>query len=160
MNRIERPAMKSHHKLKELEIQDALIYAQAIINMVHDPVIILEDDLRVAIANRSFYQTFEAKADQTEGEFIYDLGNRQWDIPKLRLLLEKILPQTTSFEDFEMEHEFPLIGKKIMRLNACRIYLKVNHKKMIIITIKDITDQRKIVELQQKIKELESRSHP
>jgi PAS domain-containing protein len=148
--------MKSN-KNTELGIEDALIYAQSIINIVHDPVIILKEDLRVAVANRSFYQVFEVKAGETEGEFIYELGNSQWNIPKLRELLEEILPKATSFDDFEVEHDFPHIGKKVMLLNACRIYLQVNHIKLIIITIRDITDRRKIEELKARIKELEAK---
>jgi chemotaxis protein methyltransferase CheR len=124
---------------------------------MHDPIIILNEDFTVALASHSFYQTFEVKPDKTEGQFIYDLGNRQWDIPKLRKLLEEILPKTTSFEDYEIEHDFPSIGKRIMLLNARRIYLHANQTRLIIITIKDITDHKKIEELQKKIRELELR---
>src|SRR3989338_9009848 len=116
--------MGSNEKMKELEIQDALAYTESIINTVHDPLIILYEDLRVALASRSFYQAFEVKSGETEGQFIYDLGNHQWDIPKLRHLLEEILPKTTSFDHFEIEHDFPHIGKRVMLLNARRIYLQ------------------------------------
>jgi len=85
------------------------------------------------------------------------LGNRQWDIPKLRELLEGILPKTTSFDNFEIEHVFPDIGKRIMLLNACRIYLEANRTKLIILTIKDITERKKTDELREKIRELEAR---
>jgi len=149
--------MEDEEKKKEIEIQDALEYTQKIINTVHDPTIILYDDLMVALANKSFYQTFNVNSGETEGRFIYELGNRQWDIPKLRHLLEEILPKTTSFDDFEIEHDFPHIGKRIMLLNACRIYMDDNRTKLIIITIKDITEHKKIDELNEKIKELEVR---
>lgn len=149
--------MESNKKMKELEIQDALAYTEGIINTVHDPVIILYEDLKVALASRFFYQAFEVKSGETEGRFIYDLGNRQWDIPKLRQLLEEILPKTSSFDNFEIEHDFPHIGKRIMLLNACRIYLEANRTKLIIITIKDITERKKIEDLHKKIKELEAR---
>ena len=129
--------------MKDLEIQDALEYTKAIINTVFDPLIILYEDLRVALANRSFYQAFKVKPEETEGQHIYDLGNRQWDIPRLRELLEDILPETTSFDNFKVEHDFRDIGKRIMLLNACRIYLESNRTKLIIITIKDITGERK-----------------
>jgi len=144
-------------KMKELEIGDALEYTKGIINTVRDPLIILYEDLRVAIANRSFYQDFKVKPAETEGQIIYDLGNHQWDIPKLRELLEDILPKTTSFDDFEVKHDFLDIGKRIMLLNACRIYLESNREKLIIVTIKDITDRKKIEELRKKIKVLEAR---
>ena len=143
--------------MKEFEIQDALEYTESIINTVHDPLIILYEDLKVALASRSFYQTFEVKPAETEGRFIYDLGNHQWDIPKLRQLLEEILPKTESFDNFEVEHDFPGIGKRIMLLNACRIYIEANRTKLIIITIKDITERKRIEELHEKVRELEVR---
>ncbi|OGW74575.1 MAG: hypothetical protein A2Z72_02195 [Omnitrophica bacterium RBG_13_46_9] len=149
--------MKYEDKMKKLEIQDALKYTESIINTVHNPLIILYEDLRVALANQSFYQAFKVKPGETEGQLIYNLGNRQWDIPKLRELLEDILPKTTSFDNFEVEHDFLDIGKRIMLLNACRIYLESNRTKLIILTIEDITERRKIEELREKIKELEER---
>ncbi len=149
--------MKNKKKIKELEIQDALDYTKSIINTVRNPLIILQDDLTVALANRSFYQVFKVNPEETEDQHIYDLGNHQWDIPKLRELLEDILPKTTSFDNFEVEHVFPDIGKKIMLLNACRIYLEANRTKLIILTIEDITERKKIDELHKKIRELETR---
>ena len=149
--------MEYENKMKKLEIQDALEYTKSIINTVRGPLIILYDDLTVALANRSFYQAFKVKPKETEGQLIYDLGNRQWDIPKLRELLEDILPKTTSFDNFEVEHDFPDIGKRIMLLNACRIYLEANRTKLIILTIEDITERKKIEELSEKIRELEAR---
>lgn len=149
--------MDYKNKLKELDIEDALKYTEGIINVMHDPLIILYDDLTVALASSSFYQTFQVKPEKTEGRFIYELGNRQWDIAKLRELLEEILPKTTSFDNFEIEHDFPGIGRKIMLLNARRIYLQANSTRLIILTIKDVTERKKIDELGQKIKELEER---
>lgn len=149
--------MEDKNKMKELEIQDALEYTKSIINTVHDPLIILYEDLTVALANRSFYQVYKVEPKETEGQHIYDLGNGQWDIPKLRELLENILPKTTSFDNFEVKHDFPDIGKRTMLLNGCRIYLEANRKKLIILTIKDITEHKKIEELREKIRELEAR---
>ena len=149
--------MEDKNKMKELEIRDALEYTESIINTVHEPLIILYEDLTVALANRSFYQAYKVKPKETEGQHIYDLGNGQWDIPKLRELLENILPRTTSFDNFEVEHDFPDIGKRIMLLNGCRIYLEANRKKLIILTIKDITEHKKIEKLREKIRELEAR---
>ncbi len=147
--------MEYSGNINELEIQDALAYTQNIINTVHDPVIILYGDLKVALASRAFYQTFREESKETEGRFIYDLGNRQWNIPKLRQLLEEILPNTTSFDHFEIEHDFPRIGKRTVLLNACRIYMEGNSAKLIMLTIKDITDEKKIEELQKRITGLE-----
>ena len=149
--------MDDKKKLRDLDIEDALKYTESIINTVHDPLIILYEDFKVALANQPFYHTFKVKPSETDGQFIYDLGNRQWDIPKLRHLLEEILPKTTSFDNFEVEHDFPSLGKRIMLLNACRIYMEANRTKLIIITIKDITDRKKIDELQDKVRELERR---
>jgi PAS domain S-box-containing protein len=149
--------MAYKNKMKELEIQDALEFTKSIINTVREPLIILYEDLTVALANRSFYRAFKVKLEETEGKLIYDLGSRQWDIPKLRELLEDILPKTTSFDNFEVEHVFPDIGKRIMLLNACRIYLEANRTKLIILTIEDITERKKIEELREKIRKLEAR---
>lgn len=147
--------MEYSEKLDELEIQDALAYTESIINTVHDPVIILYRDLKVALASRAFYRTFQEQMAETEGRFIYDLGNRQWDIPKLRQLLEEILPGTTSFDNFEIEHDFPRIGKRTVLLNACRIYMEGNATKLIILTIKDVTDGKMIEQLHKRIMDLE-----
>lgn len=148
--------LEYHEKIKELDIQDALEYTEHIINTVHDPLMILFEDLRVAVASRSFYEDFKVTAKETEGKFIYELGNHQWDIPRLRHLLEEILPKNASFDNFEIEHVFPDIGKRIMLLNACRIYLKDNCTKFIVLTIKDITEHRTVSELRKKIAKLES----
>jgi len=144
-------------KMKALENQDALEYTEGIINTVLGPIVILKEDLSVALANLSFYQIFKVKPEETEGKLIYELGNHQWDIPKLRELLEGIFPQTTSFDGFEVEHEFPDIGKRVMLLNACRFYLESNRTKLIMLTIADITKRKKMQELREKIKEIEAR---
>ena len=142
--------------MQEFGIQDTLEYIEHVINTVPDPLIILFEDLRVALASRSFYQAFKVTAEETEGKFIYALGNHQWDIPQLRHLLEDILPQDTSFDNFEIEHDFPDIGRRTMLLNACRVYLKTNRTKLIILTIKDISEHKKLDELNAKIAELEN----
>ena len=147
---------KAKEKLKGLSIQDALEYAANIINTVHELLIILDEHLKVALVSRSFCQVFQVTPEETEGRFIYDLGNRQWDIPKLRQLLEDILPKTTSFDGFEVEHEFPNIGKRIMLLNARRIYLEANRKKLILLAVEDITERKKIEKLESRIKDLEA----
>ena len=94
----------------------------SILGSVREPLVVLDSDFKVIKANHSFYMTFHVKPKETEGVLIYDLGSRQWDIPKLRELLEDILPGNTEFKDFEVEHVFESIGSKIMHLNARRIY--------------------------------------
>ena len=112
-----------------------------ILGSIREPLIVLDPDLKVVTANHTFYRTFNVKPDETEGVLIYDLGNRQWDIPRLRKLLEDILPQNTSFHDFEVEHTFETIGPKIMHLNARRIYGADNQTDMILLAIEDVTER-------------------
>ena len=148
--------MEYEEKTKEQEIQDAREYAENIVDTVHQPLIVLDGDLRVVSASRSFYEIFKVKPEETRKQLIYDLGNRQWNIPKLRELLEDILPKVTSFDNFEVEHDFPGIGKRIMLLNARQIYQKANRTKLILIAIEDITEPKKILDrLHEKIGQLE-----
>jgi diguanylate cyclase (GGDEF)-like protein len=128
---------------EEKRLHDALEYSDAIIATVREPLVILDNKLRIITANRSFYRTFEVNPEETEKQLIYDLGNRQWDIPGLRKLLEDILPMNTSFEDFEVEHDFKSIGQKTMMLNARKIYRAMNHTEMILLAIEDITERKK-----------------
>ena len=113
----------------------------SILGSIREPLVVLDPDLKVIKANPSFYRTFNVNPEQTEGTLIYDLGNRQWDIPKLRELLEEILPQNTKFNDFEVEHHFDTIGRKIMHLNARRIYTEVNQTQLILLAIEDVTER-------------------
>jgi transcriptional regulator with GAF, ATPase, and Fis domain len=108
---------------------------------VREPLIVLDADLKVVKANYSFYQTFDVKPEETEGVLIYDLGNKQWNIPGLKELLEDILPENTVFNDFEVEHAFETIGRKIMLLNARRIYKKSNQTQLILLAIEDVTER-------------------
>ncbi len=121
-------------------LKDFLEIHNSILRSIREPLILLDRDLKVVTANSSFYRTFNVKPAKTEGVLIYDLGNRQWDIPKLRKLLEDILPQNTNFHDFEVEHEFETIGRKIMHLNARRIYDQVNQTQLILLAIEDVTE--------------------
>lgn len=116
-----------------------------IINTVREPLIVLDNELKVIKANRSFYNFFKVNTNETIGKHIYDLGNRQWDIPKLREMLETILPQKTTFDDFEVEHDFATIGKRVMLLNARQIKMAFGKEKIILLAIEDIT-QRKVLE--------------
>ncbi|MDD5408628.1 MAG: PAS domain-containing sensor histidine kinase [Candidatus Omnitrophica bacterium] len=143
-------------KKTERLAQDARNYAENIIDTVREPLIVLDEKLMVISANRSFYQVFKVKPEDTEKKYIYDLGNRQWDIPKLRELLEKILPKVTNFDNFEVEHNFLDIGKRIMLLNARKIYRETNHTHSILLAIEDITERKEIeTGLEKTRKELE-----
>ncbi|MDZ7696368.1 MAG: sensor domain-containing diguanylate cyclase [Deltaproteobacteria bacterium] len=133
-------------KQSEQAAQDALEYADSIIDTVREPFIVLNADLKVISANRSFYQIFSVKAGDTENQYIYDLGNHQWDIPELRELLEDILPNTTSFDNYEVEHIFRDIGKRAMLLNARKVYRKANQTQLILLAIEDITKRKEAEE--------------
>ena len=118
-------------------------YAESIVETIREPLIVLTPDLRVITANRSFYRTFQATPEETEGRFIYSLGDHAWDIPSLRELLEKIVPQNTQFNDFEVDHEFPVIGRRTMLLNARRVYREGRGTDMILLALEDITDHKR-----------------
>src|SRR5512140_2438636 len=132
-------------KQLEAEIQDAREYAENIVETVREPMVVLNADLKVLTANHSFYNTFKVTPGDTTGNFIYDLGNRQWDIPKLRVLVEEILPQDTVINGYEVEHDFPGIGRKNMLLNARQIFREDIGSRIILLAMEDIT-ARKLVE--------------
>ncbi|GFO57244.1 hypothetical protein GMSM_42510 [Geomonas sp. Red276] len=126
----------------ETAIQDARAYAENIVETVREPLVVLTYDLRVLTANQSFYASFKVTPEETIGNFIYELGNRQWDIPKLRVLLEEILPQETVLNGYEVAHDFPEIGRKIMLLNAREIFGKRIGSHMILLAMEDITERK------------------
>jgi chemotaxis protein methyltransferase CheR len=136
--------MKPKYKKSKNDKQRLQTYIDVLDNFldsIREPLVVLDSNLKVVKANRSFYRTFNVKPDETEGILIYDLGNGQWNIPKLRELLEDILPQNSLFHDFEVEHNFETIGRKIMHLNARRIYRKSNQTQLILLAIEDVTDR-------------------
>ena len=99
-------------------VVDIETYAQDIVDTVREPLLMLDTTLRVRSANRAFYQTFQVSLEETENRLIYELGNGQWDIPALRTLLEDVIPTSSVFNDFELEHTFPIIGRRVMLLNG------------------------------------------
>lgn len=124
----------------------AWTYIRTVVDTIREPFLILDQDLKVLSANKTFYKVFEVSEEETEGRKVYELGNGQWNIPKLRVLLEDILPKNTHFEDFRVEHNFPTIGRKIMLLNARQIRT-VNVKKLImLLAMEDITKQKQLEE--------------
>ncbi len=108
---------------------------------IRESLVVLDSDLKVVKANHSFYRTFNVSPDETEGTVIYELGNRQWNIPKLRELIEDILPENSVFNDFEVEHNFETIGLKIMHLNARRINNGPDRTEWILLAIEDVTER-------------------
>jgi signal transduction histidine kinase/CheY-like chemotaxis protein len=129
----------------EADLRAIETYAQDIVDTVRKPLLILDPDLRVHSANRAFYQTFEVSADETETRLIYELGNGQWDIPALRTLLEDIIPASSVFNDFELEHDFPDIGRRVMLLNARRLQAG-HHGELLVLGLEDVTERRRAEE--------------
>ena len=127
-------------------VNDAQKFSDSVINTVREPMLALDKDLRVITGSRSFYETFGVTPQETVGKLIYDLGNNQWDIPKLRELLEIILPQKTAFDNYEVEHSFPLIGNRTMLLNARQIEQEIGTERIILLAIEDITERKKTEE--------------
>ncbi len=125
------------------QVTDARDYAEAIIANIREPLLVLNRNLRVKQANQSFYRTFRVSEAETEGTLVYDLGNRQWNIPQLRTLLEHILPEKSTFSDFEITHYFTEIGERIMLLNAREIVNKKSADRLILLSIEDITKAAK-----------------
>lgn len=126
----------------EMAIDAAREYAESIVTTVREPLLVLDSQLHVRSANRSFYETFQVTPAETEGRFLYSLGDGQWDIPALRTLLEEILPRNPSFQDFEVNHDFEHIGQKSMLLNA-RCFPPEGRFELILLAIEDITDRRR-----------------
>jgi two-component system CheB/CheR fusion protein len=123
-----------------------LDFAEAIVETVREPLVILDQNLQVMKANRAFYDTFQAAREETEGRLIYDLGNGQWNIPKLRELLENVLPAHSTFRDFEVTHEFEHVGRKVMLLNASEIFNPNAQARTILLAIEDATDRKQAEE--------------
>jgi PAS domain S-box-containing protein len=136
-------ATKSNQELRD---DRALDYFQNIVETVREPLVILDSDLRVTGASRSFYRAFNVTKEETEGRLIYELGDRQWDIPALRTLLEEILPERTQFDGFEVVHEFPRVGRRVILLNARQIVSEERNATTILLAIEDITDRKRIEE--------------
>jgi len=116
----------------------ALRYMSTIVEVVREPLLILDADLRVLSANPIFYNNFRVTPKKTEKKLLYELGNGQWNIRKLKQLLEEVLPGKKVVENYEVEHTFEKIGKKIMQLNARQI----DAVQLIILAIEDITERK------------------
>ena len=134
-------------KLKRAEAETSddgiLEYAEMFINAVREPLIVLDHDLRVISASRSFYDVFKVKPEETLGRLIYDLGNKAWDIAELRQLLETLLPQKSTLDDYELKHEFADLGSRTMLFNAREIPRKSGKERLILLAIEDITERKR-----------------
>lgn len=119
------------------------VRAESIVETVREPLIILDKDLRVVTANPAFYRLFHLGHEDTEGLLLYEVNSKQWNIPPLRVLLERIIPQNTQFTDYEVIHDFPRIGKRLLLLNARVVHQRDGRPDLILLAMEDITDQRK-----------------
>ncbi len=131
--------------------EDSWTYIKTVVDVMREPILILDKDLRVMAANDPFYRMFQVEPKDTESKVVYELGNGQWNIPALRKLLEDILPKNTFFKGFEVAHEFPLIGRKVMILNARQIHFKGNtaselFPSIILLAIEDVTEMMIVAE--------------
>lgn len=129
--------------------EESWTYIKTVVDVVREPVLILDKDLCVMAANDPFYHTFQVEPKDTTGNVVYELGNGQWDIPDLRKLLENILPQNTFFKGFQVAHEFPFIGRKIMILNARQIHFNSTSAlfpPIILLAIEDVTEMMAVAE--------------
>lgn len=127
-----------------MNIGDAQTLAQAIVNTIPEPFLVLDDKFSVLAASRSFYETFGVEPHLTLGSSLYALGNGQWDIPALRLLLETIIPERTEMDDFEVEHDFPGLGWRTMLLNARNVVYDDSVTTTILLAFRDVTASRVI----------------
>src|ERR1051325_10917487 len=128
---------------QKIQVETIQDFAQNIVDTVREPLLMLDTTLRVQSANRAFYQTFHVSPEETENHLIYELGNGQWDIPDLRTLLEDIVPKSSVFNDFELEHTFPVIGRRVMLLNARKL-IAGNHGELLVLAMEDVTERRRI----------------
>ena len=135
----------TERRRSELLVESAREYAENIVTTVREPLIVLDAHLRVRSANPSFYQTFQVAPAETEGRFIYDLGDSQWDIPALKTLLEEIIPRNSSFDDWPVEHDFEHIGPKTMMLSARRFPPEGKYE-LILLAIEDVTARKRAEE--------------
>jgi PAS domain S-box-containing protein len=135
----------TERRRSEADLKAIDTYAQNIVDTVREPLLILDATLRVRSANRAFYQTFHVSPQETEGRLIYELGNGQWDIPDLRTLLEDIVPKSSVFDDFELEHTFPAIGRRVMLLNARKLQAG-HHGELLVLAMGDVTERKRAEE--------------
>jgi signal transduction histidine kinase len=130
--------------IKNLTVEDVVViyaYAEAIVETVREPLIILDGDLRIKTANKAFFDAFKVSKDETYDKLIFELGNGQWDIPELKKLLKEILPKNSHFENFEVTHAFDDIGTRSMLLNARRIVLEGHKTELVLLAIEDVTQK-------------------
>ena len=136
----------SNNKWTMQQLHEAQNYAENIVSTIREPLLVLDSNLRIISANPSFYRVFSTTSDETQGKLIYEVGNGEWNIPALRDLLENILPKNTSFENYEVDHEFTNLGRRIMLLNPRRIHDEGSQTQKILLAIDDVTERKQAEE--------------
>lgn len=134
------------HETIEARLSDALAYAENIVDTVRESLLVLDGELRIKTANHAFYESFGVCAEETIGQFLYDLGNGQWNIPVLKKLLGEVLPHEKSLRDFEVVHDFPSLGRRAMLLNARTLWREANNSERVLLAIEDVTERKRIAD--------------
>jgi PAS domain S-box-containing protein len=134
----------TERKQLEAKIQNSLEYAENIVETVREPMLVLSSELKILRVNHNFYDAFKVSSEETIGHFLYDVGNRQWDIPQLRVLLEEILPQKTVLNGYEVDHDFIGVGRRTILLNARQIFRDDIGSHIILLAMEDITERKQI----------------
>lgn len=138
---------------QELQVRNELLiesyeYSNAIIATLHEPLVILDKNLKIKTTNKAFFSLFKLEKEDTEGKLLFELENKQWNIPSLRELLEHIIPKNTSFHNYKVTHEFPRIGEKVFLLNASKIIQKSHGDHLILLSFNDITEAMKVQKIE------------
>jgi two-component system, chemotaxis family, CheB/CheR fusion protein len=141
-------------KLAQTALRDARDYAQAIIETARDPLLVLDRELRIQMASRAFYRVFRLTPADTQGHLLYELASGQWDIPRLRALLEQVLSASKPLEDYEVKGAFDSIGARIMLLNARRILRNGEETELILLALEDVTDRARAGEVRARLAEI------
>lgn len=148
------PAMVKSDLFADIPVGIALALSHAIIDTVRDPLLVLDENQRITAASRSFYQTFQLAGTEVRGQLIYDIDNGQWNIPELRAVLEKIAKDNKTVENYEVDREYPRIGRRIMCLNARKVFYEEGTHSNILLAFEDITDRHAIqAQLQELLQE-------
>jgi chemotaxis protein methyltransferase CheR len=128
----------------DFDFQDGMELAQAIVDTVRDPLVVLDRNLRAITASRSFYETFKLASEDVRGKLLYEIDGGQWDIPELREILETISTTQEVIEEFEVEREFPTIGHRVMLLNARKVFYEKGVHTTVLLAFEDITSRRAV----------------
>lgn len=129
-------------QIRNEQLAEAYEYSEDVFSTIREAILVLDKDLRVKTANKSFYHIFGLRPDYIEGMLIYELNNRQWDIPQLRELLEQLLPKQQNIMAYEIKHNFTNLGEKVLLINACRLVQKIHQQQLSLLAIEDLTDIR------------------